>query len=59
MLDHVFCKQELLVDSAKIAVIMDLEPPTLVKQMRDSLGHKGYYRKFIKGYAQVIEQWKI
>jgi hypothetical protein len=52
-LGHVVCKQGFLVDPTKIAVIMELEPPTSVRQLRETLGHTGYYRKFIKGYAQI------
>jgi hypothetical protein len=53
LLDRVVCKQGLLVDPAKITVILDLEPPTLVRQMRENLGHVGYYRKFIKEYVHI------
>jgi hypothetical protein len=48
VLSHVVCKQRLLVDLAKIVVILDLESPTSVRQLRETLGHKRYYRKFIK-----------
>jgi hypothetical protein len=41
------------VDPSKIAIIVDLPPPTSVKQLCTALGHTGYYRKFIKGYAQI------
>jgi hypothetical protein len=51
LLGHVVCKKGLLVDPSKIAVLMYLEPPTLVRQLKETLGHIGYYRKFIKGYA--------
>jgi hypothetical protein len=44
----------LLVDPSKIAIIVNLPPPTSVKQLRTVLGHIGYYRKFIKGYVQII-----
>jgi len=37
----------------KIAMIINLEAPRSVKQLRATLGHTGYYRKFIKGYAQI------
>jgi hypothetical protein len=47
------CKQGLLVDPTKIAVIVNLPPPTLVRQLRETLGHTSYYRKFIKGCAQI------
>ena len=36
-------------------IILDLPPPTIVKQLRATLGHTGYYRKFIKGYAEVTD----
>jgi hypothetical protein len=53
LLGHIVCKQGLLVDPCKIAVIVNLPPPKSVRQLRETLGHKGYYRKFIKGYAQI------
>jgi hypothetical protein len=53
LLGHIVCKQGLLVDPSKIAVIVDFPPPTSVKQLCTALGHTGYYRKFIKGYAQI------
>jgi hypothetical protein len=53
LLGHIVCKQGLLVDPSKIAIIMELKPPTLVRQLREILGHTGYYRKFIKGYMQI------
>jgi hypothetical protein len=53
LLGHIVCKQGLLVDPAKIAVIVNLPPPKTVCQLRATLGHTGYYRKFIKGYAQI------
>ena len=31
----------------------ELTPPKFVKQLHTMLGHTGYYRKFIKGYAQI------
>jgi hypothetical protein len=52
-LGHIVCKKVLLVDPSKIAIIVDLPPPTSVKKMRTVLGHTGYYRKFIKGYAHI------
>ena len=42
-----------MVDPAKIAIIVNLPPPASVKQLRTTLGDTGYYRKFIKGYAQI------
>jgi hypothetical protein len=53
LLGHVVCKQGLLVDPSKIAVIIYLPPPTSVRQLTTTLGHIGYYRKFNKGYVQI------
>jgi hypothetical protein len=53
-LGHIVCKQGLLVDPTNIAVIINLPPPKTVYQLRGTLGHTGYYKKFIKGYAQII-----
>ena len=42
-----------MVDPSKISIIVDLPPPTSVKQLCTVMGHTRYYRKFIKGYAQI------
>jgi hypothetical protein len=47
------CKQGLLVDPANIVVIANLPPPNLVHELRETLGLTGYYKKSIKGYAQI------
>jgi len=47
------CKQGLMVDPTKIVVIVNLEAPRNVKQLCATLGYMGYYRKFIKVYAQI------
>jgi hypothetical protein len=51
LLGHIVCKHGLLVDPSKIVIIVDLPPPTSVRQMCTALGHNGYYRKFIKRYT--------
>jgi hypothetical protein len=53
LLGHIVFKQGLLVDPSKISIIVDLPPPTLVKQLGIVLGHTGYYKNFIKGYAHI------
>ena len=40
-------------DLAKISVIVNLAVPKNEKQMCSILGHTGYYRKFIQGYALI------
>ena len=42
-----------MVDPAKVAIIVNLPAPNSVKKSRIVLGHNGYYRKFIKGYAKI------
>jgi len=42
-----------MVDPAKIAIIVNLEPPRFVKKLRTALGHTGYYRNFIKEYVEI------
>jgi hypothetical protein len=53
LLGHVVCKPRLLVDPAKITIILELKPPTSIRQLRETLGHTGYYRKFIERYAHI------
>ena len=53
LLGHVVCRQGLMVDPAKIAIIVNLPPPASVKQLCTTLRHTGYYKIFIKGYAQI------
>lgn len=53
MLDHIVCKHGLLVNLAKIVVILDLVSPGTFKQLHVALGHKGYYRKYMHDYAQI------
>jgi len=48
LLGHVVCKQGLMVDLAKIPVIVNLEAPKNVNNLRATLGHTGYYMNFIK-----------
>ena len=40
-------------DPTKITIIVNLLAPKIVHQLRETLGHMGYYRKFIKGYGQI------
>jgi hypothetical protein len=42
LLGHIVCKRGLLVDPDNISIIVDLPPPTSVKQFHTVLGHIGY-----------------
>ena len=48
----------MLVDPEKIAIIVDLPTPMKIKQLRETLGHNGYYQKFIRGYASITTMMK-
>jgi hypothetical protein len=52
-LGHVVCKHGLLVDPAKIVVIVNLSPPKSMNQLKYTLVHIGYYRKFIRRYENI------
>ena len=54
LLGHIVCKQGLLADPMKIALILSLSLPTNVKMLRETLGHIEYYHKFIRGYSTII-----
>ena len=53
LLDHVVCRNGILVDPSKIAIIVDVPPPTTVKQLRKNLGYTRYYHKFTRVYIEV------
>lgn len=53
LLGHVVCRQGLILDPIRIMGIINLEVPRRVKHLRTMLVHTGYYRKFIKIYAQI------
>ena len=42
-LGHVVCHDGILVDPAKITIILELPPPTTINQLRATLGHTRYY----------------
>jgi len=42
-----------MADPMKIMVMLNLEAPRSVKQLRATLGHTRHYINFIKGYAQI------
>ena len=53
LLGRIVCKQGLLVNSTKVAIIVNLPSPNSIRQLHTTLGHTGYYKKFIKGYAKI------
>jgi hypothetical protein len=41
------------VDKAKVETVEQLPPPTDVKSLRSSLGHAGFYTRFIKDFSKM------
>ena len=53
LLGHVVCHDGIMVNPAKVAIILDLPPPTSITKLRSTLGHTGYYIKIIRGYVEI------
>lgn len=51
LLGHRVSADGIAVDVEKVKVILELEPPTNLRELRAFLGHVGYYRRFIHMYA--------
>ena len=53
-LGHVVSGKGIATDPDKTAQVKDWPTPTNRKELRRFLGFTGYYRRFIKGYAQIV-----
>ena len=53
VLRHLVSKKGIEVDRAKIEVIANLPPLKCVKDIRNFLGHAGFYRRFIKYFSKI------
>jgi hypothetical protein len=56
LLGHIVCREGVLVDPAKVAFIVNMPPPTSAKNFHSTLGHIGYYRRFIRRYENITAQ---
>nr|GEV93839.1 hypothetical protein [Tanacetum cinerariifolium] len=53
-LGHIILGDWVRIDPNKIKVVREWPEPTTQLQVRGFLGHAGYYRRFIKGYATTM-----
>jgi hypothetical protein len=58
LLCHIVCREGVLVDPTKVAVILNISTPTNAKLFCSTLGHTGYYHRFIKIYATITTPLK-
>ncbi|XP_019092324.1 PREDICTED: uncharacterized protein LOC109129136 [Camelina sativa] len=54
VLGHKISENGIEVDKAKIEVMVQLQPPKTVKDIRSFLGHVGFYRRFIKDFSKIV-----
>ena len=57
MLGHTIFKKGIEVDKAKVDLIMKLQPPTNIIEMRQFLGHARLYKRFIKDFSKI--SWSL
>jgi hypothetical protein len=53
LLGHIVCREGVLVDPTKVAVILNMLPPTSAKLLCSTLGHTRCYHMFIRRYATI------
>lgn len=58
-LGHTVSHNCIKVNKAKVAAMQDFPQPKTIKQLRRFLGLTGYYRKFIKNYADIAKPLTI
>ena len=52
-LGHVISVEGVSMDPKKIEVVVNLNPPKNVSEVKNFLGLAGYYRKFVEGFSKI------
>ena len=53
VMGHIVSRRGIAIDEDKVKVILTLDPPQFVKEVQTFMGHMNYYRRFMKGYAEL------
>ena len=53
VLGYIISEKDIEVDKGKVELIVKLSSPTIVKGVRQFLGHAGFYKRFIKDFSKL------